>query len=114
MQQVLAAPVEGWAAGKGGYWLAKGAQSVAAPVANAMETVAPYLQAANKLIGPQGALDLAQMAEPNRKDIGFMGIGKGVQSDPNHPAIINGAVNFLISKGYSKLHALEAVIASLK
>lgn len=73
--QVMAAPMEGWAAGKGGYWGTKALQGVARPVAAALEKAAPIAEAVAKVGGVQGALDLAQMAEPNRKDIGFLGLG---------------------------------------
>jgi hypothetical protein len=59
-----------------GKWFAGVAQKAAAPVAKAIETVAPYAQTAATLSGAQGVLDLAQMAEPGRKDIGFLGIGQ--------------------------------------
>jgi hypothetical protein len=50
-------------------------QSLAAPVSNAMETLAPYAQAISTVSGAQGVLDLAQMADSTRKDIGTLGIG---------------------------------------
>lgn len=43
MNEVLAAPVEGWAAGKGGYWLGKGLQAVAGPTATLLKALAPYV-----------------------------------------------------------------------
>lgn len=39
--QIIAAPMEGWAAGKGGYFLTKAAQTVAAPVGRFLTKVAP-------------------------------------------------------------------------
>ncbi len=56
--------------------------------------VAPYGQTLSTLGIVQGALDLHQMAEPNRKDIGFMGIGTGTP-DPEHPALLNMIVSKL-------------------
>ncbi len=39
--QMIAAPMEGWAAGKGGYFLTKAAQTVAAPVGRVLAKAAP-------------------------------------------------------------------------
>lgn len=64
-----------WAGGKGGWFGGKLAQQAAAPVAGALEKVAPYAQTLSTMGGAQGALDLAQMAEPDRTDIGTMGMG---------------------------------------
>lgn len=75
---IIAAPMEGWAAGKGGYFLAKGAQSIANPIARALTAAEPLAKAVGAAAGPQGVLDLAQMAEPNRRDIGFFGIGGSI------------------------------------
>ncbi len=115
--EVLAAPMEGWAAGKGGYFLGKGMQSVAAPVASALEKAAPYAQGLGTLSGVQGALDLAQMAAPQRKDIGFLGVGTGDPGDPNHPALLNliaskigDAVKYLVDKGMSEKQAVMTVL----
>lgn len=65
-----------WAGGKAGWFTGKLAQNLLMPVARAAEVLAPYAQALSTLSGAQGVLDLAQMAEPNRKDIGFFGVGK--------------------------------------
>jgi len=51
MSQVLAAPTEGWVAGKGGYWLTQGLQKVAAPIATALEKAGPVLKQAGPLLG---------------------------------------------------------------
>lgn len=72
--EVIAAPMEGWAAGKGGYFLGKGMQSIAKPVGHFLGRMAPYAQSLSTLGGAQGVGDLAQMAEPNRKDIGVLGM----------------------------------------
>lgn len=79
------APIDSWAGGKVGYFGTKMLQSAARPIGSALETVAPY---AHALSGAQGVGALAQMAEPNRRDIGFLGIGSGTP-DPAHPALIN-------------------------
>lgn len=109
--EIIAAPMEGWAAGKGGYFLGKGMQAVARPIATALEKAAPYAQALSTASGAQGALDLAQMAEPTRKDIGFLGIGGGTP-DPNHPALLNllamkatDGIKALVAEGLSKAEA---------
>lgn len=96
--QVLAAPMEGWAAGKGGYFLGKGLQSVATPVAKALDTVAPYAQTLSTLGGAQGLLDLVQMVDPKRKDLGFLGVTLNDPHDSEHPAIINAALDYVKSK----------------
>lgn len=70
-----------WSGGKAGYFLGKNLQKVVAPIATALDAAKPYMQAVSTLSGVQGALDLAQMAEPKRQDIGFLGIG-GKSSAP--------------------------------
>ncbi len=64
-----------WAGGKTGWHSGKLMQSVATPVARGLSAAAPYAQSLGTLAGAQGPLDLAQMAEPNRRDIGFLGMG---------------------------------------
>lgn len=88
VSEVLAAPMAGWAAGKGGYFLTQGMQAMAKPVASALEKVAPYAEKVAAIAGPQGVLDLAQMAEPNRKDIGFLGVGPSVNIPPQQAKAI--------------------------
>ncbi len=61
---------------------------VATPVAKAISAAAPYVKAISMASGAQGVLDLAQLAEPKRKDIGFFGVGSGTP-DPQHPALLN-------------------------
>lgn len=43
LSKVIEAPLEGWAAGYGGYWLTKGAQAVASPVGRAVTKAAPVI-----------------------------------------------------------------------
>ncbi len=113
--EVLAASKAGWAAGKGGYFLGKGVQAVAEPVASALEKAAPYAQTLSTLSGAQGVLDLAQMANPKRTDIGFLGVGKSLTAndlnmtpeqfaayEKDHPALIN----MLASKAADEIKAL--------
>lgn len=108
--EVIAAPRVGWAAGKGGYFLGKWMQSVAAPVADMLEKAAPYAQALGTLSGVQGGLDLAQMDQPTRQDVGFLGLGKSVHVPGEEPPLVNEAVNFLVSKGMSEVNALRALL----
>ncbi len=125
--EVIAAPMEGWAAGKGAYFLGKGMQSVARPVATALDNVAPYAKGiVRTAAGAQGVLDLAQMAEPNRKDIGFLGIGphvnvtEGPQVEPKYSAMQAGAnaiaskimdaVKALVDKGMSEKEAVRTLL----
>jgi hypothetical protein len=75
LNEVVSAPIKGWAAGKGGYFLTKALQAGGKPVAAAAEAAVPVARAFGNAVSPQGMLDLAQMAEPDRRDIGFMGIG---------------------------------------
>lgn len=63
----------GWAGGKTGWFTGKLLQRAAMPIANTLEKAAPYAQTLGTLSGAQGVLDLAQMAEPNRTDVGFLG-----------------------------------------
>lgn len=81
-----------WLGGKVGWRAASLAQKAAAPVATILEKAAPYMSALTKLGGVQSALDLAQMADPKRQDIGFLGIGSGTP-DPDHPALLNLALS---------------------
>lgn len=114
--QVLAASREGWLAGKGAYFLGKGLQSVSRPVANALKTIAPYMQTVGTLSGAQTALDVAQMAEPTRKDIGVLGVTMGdAMPDPEHPALLNllamkasDAIKTLVGSGVSAAKAADA------
>lgn len=92
------------------------AQKVAAPVARGFEAVAPYAQGAlQTLAGAQGALDLAQMAEPERRDIGVMGIGPPVPAGaiPTAPELVampvEKAVNALTDAGWPEARAKSYV-----
>lgn len=87
-----------WAGGKTGWFTGKLAQDIAAPIASAAEKVAPYAQAASTVAGAQGVNDLAQMAEPNRQDIGFLGMGaKGSASD--QAAVMKSQIANLVKSG---------------
>lgn len=80
-----------WAGGGSGWFLGKVAQGVARPLAGALEAAAPVAQMVGRLAGPQGLGDLAQMAEPERQDIGFLGMGKSVDVPGAHPPLLNAA-----------------------
>lgn len=64
-----------WAGSGTGWFTGKTLQRAAMPVAKTLDAMRPYAQILSTLSGIQGALDLNQMAEPNRRDIGFLGIG---------------------------------------
>ena len=51
------------------------APTTAGRLATFVKNAAPYLETAAELSGAQSLLDWAQAAEPNRRDIGFFGIG---------------------------------------
>ncbi len=116
LPEIVASPIAGWQAGKGGYFLGKGVQSVARPLSDMATKIAPVVQAA---AGAQGALDLAQMAEPGRKDIGTFGVGKSadVKNDPaaiervvKASPSIGDAVANLQQLGLSQGEAVRAVL----
>ncbi len=75
-----------YAGGRSGYFTGKLAQDVVRPVANVVQKVTDavpsrVMTVANVVGGVQSGLDLAQMAEPNRTDIGFMGMGRTPTGD---------------------------------
>ncbi len=95
--EVIAAPIAGWRAGKGGYWLGKGMQNaVTGPVARAAYALEPFAQAISKASGAQGVLDLAQMADQTRQDIGSLGVAletpRTDEEKAAHPALVNALV----------------------
>lgn len=97
-----------WAGGKGGWFSGKVVQSAAGPVAKALEAAAPYAQTLSTASGAQGALDLAQMAEPNRQDIGFLGMaGKGSASD--QASVIGAQIKALVTQGMAPGEAARTV-----
>lgn len=81
-----------WAGGRTGWFSAKLAQNIAAPAADILVKATPYMKALNRFAGPQSALDLAQLADPNRRDIGVLGIGSTQHVPGEHPALVNLAV----------------------
>lgn len=94
---VAAASKGSWAGGKTGWFTAKMLQNLAAPVANALNTLKPYAQAINTVSGAQGVLDLAQMADQTRKDIGTLGVSienPRTQAEKDaHPALLNAVAS---------------------
>ena len=88
----LAAAGGTWTGSKAGWFTGKLAQKLAAPVAAMAEKAAPYAQTLSTLGAVAGVGDLAQIADPNRKDIGFLGISNKGTPDPEHPALINEAI----------------------
>ncbi len=108
-----------WAGGKTGWFSGKLLQEMSAPVAKALTAIEPYLQTVSKLGGAQSALDVAQMAEPNRKDIGTLGVSMNAprsQAEQDaHPALLNllamkasDAISELMKKGVSIGEATRA------
>ncbi len=88
----------GEAVGRGSAALA---QAGAGTMANALSKLAPYAQSLSTLGAAQAPLDLAQMAEPNRKDIGFLGISGDSRSEAErqaHPALLNMLLQKLLGK----------------
>lgn len=95
-----------WAGGKTGWLAGKLLQNVTAPVANALATVAPYLQAVSTLSGAQGITELAQIAEPSRKDVSIIGHDDRSPAERDaHPALLN-----LI--GMKAADAIKSLVAS--
>jgi hypothetical protein len=92
---VAAASKGAWAGGKTGWFSGKLAQDVATPMARGLARMAPYAKALGTASGVQSGLDLAQMAEPSRRDIGTMGVGASIPHDAEHPALINKGVTAL-------------------
>lgn len=81
-----------WAGSRSGWFTGKMLQDMARPVSTLLDKVAPVAHAVSQLGAVQGALDLNQMAEPNRRDIGFLGIGSSIgDMDVLKAAVKNGA-----------------------
>lgn len=110
-----------WTGGKTGWFTGKLAQRVTAPVASVLTKVAPYMQAVTTLGAVQSALDLHQMLDPKRKDIGTLGIGKTEHVAGEHPALLNLAVSklreafdSLMEHGFTKDEAADLLVQSQK
>lgn len=88
-----------WAGGKTGWFTGKMLQNMAMPVAKGLSKLAPYAQTLGTLSGAQGVGDLAQMAEPTRKDIGFLGMSLHHQPVPGEdPPLVNALLEALRRK----------------
>ena len=92
-------------------------QKAASPVAAALKAVAPYAQTLSTIAAPQTLLDLAQMSEPGRRDIGVLGIGATQNIPGQQPALINlaiqkvgEAVEYLMSRGVPQGEAVRTVM----
>lgn len=112
---VVGAAKGAWAGGKAGYFTGKLAQAAAGPVAGALEKIAPYAQTLSTLSGAQGVGDLAQMAEPERRDIGTLGVGPSVKTGaiPMTPELVampvEDAVKSLTDAGWPEARAKSYV-----
>ena len=100
-----------WAGGRAGYYTGALAQKMAAPVAAMAEKAAPYAQALSTLSGMQGLLDMAQISDPTRKDIGVGGVTIGDKRAPgdDHPAALNAladAFSQSLAKAPETWHAI--------
>jgi hypothetical protein len=98
-----------WTGGKAGWFTGKLAQNAAAPVASMLEKAAPYAQTLSTLGGAAGVGELAQVSEPNRKDIGFLGIGPTDQKLSDQIAVQKMQVQNLVNSGLSLNDAIRRV-----
>ena len=111
--EVIMSPIAAWQAGKGGYFLGKGLQSAASPVANALNKAASYAPVMGAAAAAQGVGDLAQMVEPNRKDIGVLGVGRPAEAanEISAESLQDDlkTMRKLIADGKSEIQALKEV-----
>ncbi len=92
------------------------AQDAAAPASKALGSVTPYIAGALNTAGAaQGALDLAQMAEPNRKDIGVLGMGIGPERTQAEKDADPALLNDVAKKTWNALtaHMHPAIVTEL-
>lgn len=95
--------------------VAKGAQKAAGAGAVVLQAAKPYARTLSTLGGIQGWLDLAQMAEPERQDIGTLGIGPTVKAGaiPMTPELVAmpvaDAVKSLTDAGWPEARAKSYV-----
>lgn len=117
-----AASKTSWAGGGAGWGLGKLAQKAAAPLgagnlgpAAALAKIAPYAQTLGTLGGAQNVLGLAQMADPDRQDIGTLGVGPSVKAGaiPMTPELVKmpvaDAVKSLTDAGWPEARAKSYV-----
>lgn len=106
----LAGTVKGWvgggplgaaggavAGGRAGETLGSVLQRTAQSASPYIRAAEPYAQTLSTLSSPQNLLELAQMAEPGRRDIGFLGMEVNRQKVPGEqPPLLNAAVEKLM------------------
>lgn len=120
MAALAASGKTSWAGGNGGYFTGKAIQNASEPIAKGLRSVAPYSQALSTLGGAQGVLDLAQMADPDRRDIGMLGVGPSakVGTVPNADVIAKmpqeDAVKVLVDAGFTEPRAKSYVLQMRK
>lgn len=98
-----------WAGGKSAYFTAKFGQRLALPFASALAKLEPYAKGIlGTAGGVQSGLDLAQLAEPNRKDIGIA--GGGASLTPEEETAINvAAIHQMVERGQPPAQAAAAI-----
>ncbi len=106
---VAAASEGAWAGGKTGWFTAKLAQELGVPIAKVADVVNRYAPALSTLSGAQGALDLAQMAEPKRRDIGVLGVGPTDTTASDRAAVMRSQIHGLMAQGLSAGEATRKV-----
>lgn len=99
----LGALVGGSTGGRVGTLVGQGVQKVAGVASDALPAVAKAVS--GPMAGALNVGDLAQMAEPNRRDIGVLGIGGDSRSEAeraayykDHPALINMLLQKLLGQ----------------
>lgn len=104
-----------WTGGKAGWFTGKLAQDIVASMADKIEAHWHTLNAAaSKAVAATGVGELAQMAEPDRKDIGFLGIGKSVSDDELIERFRKQLLDPNIDKDPQKRAGIVAAINQLK
>lgn len=116
---VTASSKGAWAGGKTGWFTGKLLQKVTVPMASVLTKVAPYAQALTTVGGVQSGLDLMQLLEPDRKDIGSFGIGRTVHVPGEQPALLNlaftkvrEAFDALVGHGLTKEEAAHLLVGA--
>lgn len=98
-----------WAGGRTGWFTGKLLQSVAAPVAKALETIAPFAQGLSTISGAQAVSALAQIADPKRTDVGVAGIGATNTSVSDRATIMQSQMEGLMAHGMPRSDAARTV-----
>lgn len=89
--------------------LAGMAQTAALKVSPLVAKAAPYAQGLSTLSGAQGVNDLAQMVEPNRTDIGVLGMGAANTTTADRAAVMGAQIKALVAQGMSPAEASRTV-----